>query len=149
MAVGGREIGDERRQVFGQTVSRIVRHQHLGDVGDPGRALRRGGTVLAGDQDIDFLGHRPRRADRYPRRRRQRIVRVIGQDQRRHQTTWASWRNLATSSEALVNISPPPRTAGSVTLRISIRGAASTPSSSGVVRAIGLRRAFMMLGNDA
>src|SRR6266403_1274634 len=58
---------------------------------------------------------------------------MLGDDQSSHQITRASVLSLSTSSATEPTLWPPWRFAGSSTLSTTRRGAASTPSASGVV----------------
>src|SRR5579872_1999941 len=74
---------------------------------------------------------------------------MLGNDEKGHQITRASVMSLSTSSLTEATFLPPWRLAGSSTLRVMRRGAASTPSASGVITSIGFFLAFMILGSEA
>src|ERR687890_245190 len=82
--------------------------------------------------------------DRGQRRGFQRVVVVFGNDEDGHQITRASFFSLSTSSVTEPTLTPPERFAGSSTFKVTRRGVTSTPSSSGVIVAIGFFFAFMM-----
>src|SRR5262249_22721823 len=152
MAVSGRQLDDQRRPVFGNfmIVGGVIRQQYLGDAGDLRRRLGRGEAVLASDENMDVaagsLGDFARGSDGVQRRRLHRLVIVLGDDKDRHQITRASFFSLSTSSVTEPTLTPPCRFAGSSTFSVARRGVTSTPSSSGVIEAIGFFFAFMMLG---
>src|SRR5688572_29420726 len=75
-----------------------------------------------------------------------RPVVVLGQNQNRHQMTFASLRSLSTSAFTSATLAPALRFAGSTTLSVVRRGATSTPSASGFSTSSVFFFAFMMFG---
>src|SRR5262249_29952064 len=105
--------------------------------------------VLARDQQMHLAADLAGGSDGVERGRLDRRVVVLGQQQDRHQITFASLRSLSTSSLTLFTFTPDLRLAGSTTFRVLTRGATSTPSASGLSCSIGFFLAFMMLGREA
>src|SRR5262249_4888240 len=123
--------------------------QHLGDAGNLGTRIGRALGVLAGDEQVDVAADLAGGGDGVERGRLDRRVVVLGQQQDRHQITFASLRSLSTSSLTLFTFTPDLRLAGSTTFSVFTRGATSTPSASGFSCSIGFFLAFMMLGSEA
>src|SRR6185312_9653947 len=98
---------------------------------------------------MNLAADRGRRGNGVERRSLERFVVVLGDDEESHQITRASFLSLSTSSGTEATFLPPWRLAGSSTLRVTRRGATSTPSASGVSVSIGFFFAFMMLGSEA
>ena len=151
MGVGRRQLQQQGGDVLGQPVGigRVVAQQHLGDAGNLGTRLGRRLGVLSGHQQMNLTADLAGGGDGVERGRLDRRVVVLGQQQDRHQITFASLRSLSTSSLTLFTFTPDLRLAGSTTFRVLTRGATSTPSASGVSASIGFFFAFMMFGSEA
>src|SRR5207248_1743275 len=106
-------------------------------------------AILSGDQNMNIAANLGGGGHRVQGGGLQRPVVVFGDDENGHQITRASFFNLSISSATEPTLTPPWRLAGSSTFKVTSRGAASTPSSSGVIVTIGFFFAFMMLGNEA
>ena len=147
----GRESHHQRRHRLGEqmVVGRVVGMPDTRDAGDPcGRLGDRRGPA-AGHQNVDIAGERGGGGDGVERRRVERRAVMGGDDKSRHQITPASFLSLSTSSSTSATLRPPARAGGSSTVKVSSRGATSTPSSSTAIWSIGFFFAFMMLGSDA
>src|SRR6185312_2118862 len=151
VAVAGRELDHQIGDVLGERmlIGLVVGEQHLGDAGDLGGSV--GGRLCAGscDQHMELAADCRGGGDGVERRSLERLVVVLGDDEKSHQITRASFLSLSTSSCAEPTFLPPWRFAGSSTLSVLRRGATSTLSTSGVTCSIGFFFAFMMLGSDA
>src|SRR5215472_12942756 len=131
-------------------IGRVVGEQYLADPGNARGCLCDGATILAGNQNIDFLASDLLSGGSgIEGRRLERAVVVLGDDEGSHQITRASVLSLSTSSATEPTLWPPCRFGGSSTLSTAKRGVTSTPSASGVVITIGFFFARMMFGSEA
>src|SRR5256885_4286738 len=115
---------------------RRIDREDLSDARDRGARLGCRAAVRAGDEDDDiaadafcYLG---RGGDGIERRRLDRLVVVLGDDEHAHAITLASLRSFATRVLASGTLAPALRLEGSSTFRVLSRGAMSTPSASGL-----------------
>ncbi|MGY4298765.1 hypothetical protein ACVWXN_006860 [Bradyrhizobium sp. i1.4.4] len=128
----GRGQRDDQR---GQRLGQIVRvrlafgDQHLGNTselrGRLGRSL--GALPAAGDQHMDVAAELGRRGQRFVGGVLEDFVFVFGNQQRRHQSTPASFLSFDTSSATSFTLTPALRPAGSAVFRTSRRAVTSTP----------------------
>src|SRR5690606_22987064 len=141
--------GRDRGDILGQLVLEVdgVGDMDLADAGDFCACLGNAVDALAGDEQMHFAkfgcgGHGGEGGIL------DRGAVMLDQYKRLHATT-PKVLSLAINSSTDATLSPAWRLGGSVTLRISRRGAASTPKSAGVFIASGFDLAFMMLGSEA
>src|SRR5262249_32866397 len=127
----------------------VVRDQHLLDAVEFGSGLRNRPAALASDQHMHVGAERLRCCERLVGRVLDCRIVVLGNEERCHQITPASFLSLSTSSLTVFTFTPDLRPAGSVVLSTSRRGAMSTPLLAGGFSAIGFFFAFMMLGRLA
>ena len=80
---------------------------------------------LARDQHVDRLPERLRGGQRLVGRVLERLVVVLGEQQRGHQISPISFLSLSTSSPTVFTLTPALRPAGSAVLSTSSRGATS------------------------
>src|SRR6056297_1543753 len=103
---------------------------------------------LGKDRDVDRLGIEPERAGQgLGRRRVERAVFVLGNDQDRSHYSSTLFLSSSTSSWTDSSIRPPERFGGGSKAVIRSDGPASTPSSASAISSSGLRLAFMMSGS--
>src|SRR5690606_13993925 len=124
VAVVGGELGHQRRQVLGKAVrvGRVVGLQYLRHTGYLRGCLSNGLAAEAGDQDMNITRQLAGSGDGVQRGWLQRRVVVLGDDQRRHQITFASLRSLSTSSATEATFTPALRAGGSFTWTMVRRG---------------------------
>ena len=165
VAVVRRQPDDQLGEVFGEAVGigGVVGQQHLGDAGDLRGLFGDGPAILAGDQQVDVAADLLRGGNHMQGGRLHFLVVMFDENEIGHdlgipelessddggQMTLASLRSLSTSSATDFTFTPDLRFGGSTTFRVLRRGAASTPSASGVSCSIGFFFAFMMLGSEA
>src|SRR5206468_138341 len=144
-----RDRNDQRRKVLCQRVRVLgrFRDQHFFHPRNPRRGLCGSYTVVPGNQDVDIAADFLRGGYGIEHRGLQRRVVVFSYDESTHQITFASFFSFCTSSGTLFTIWPALRFGGSRTLSVFSRGAASTPSASGVSVSNGFFFAFMMFGS--
>ncbi len=147
MIVGKRD--QQGRHRFGELVV-----EHLGIGMEHARyaiEARRGTGDLEAipprDQDVDRVPERLRAAQCPGRRLEQCPAIVLGKEKRRH-ITLASFRSNPTNSVTEATLTPAAREGGSLAVTTVSRGVSSTPSSAGVVSAMGFFLAIMMFGKD-
>ena len=148
MAVAGKP-GDERRQRLGERRDAFG-DEHLRDPVECRRGVRGRGEVRAREEDVNLAADGAGGRDGRRRGGSEGAVLVLGDDEDGHgQITFASvrsfWTRVATSGTS----TPACRFAGSSTLKVTSRGAMSTPRSAGVMVASGFFFAFMMFGSEA
>ncbi len=124
-----------------------VREQHLADARRLGGGLGDAFAAGAGNENMHVPADGLRGAERVVGRGLQVGVVVLGDDQDRHQITFASFLSFSTSAFASGTLTPPLRLAGSSTFSVASRGATSTPSASGFSVSSGFFFAFMMFGS--
>ncbi len=135
--------------VLGQAVGQAlgVGVQHLGHAGDGGGLLGGWAGVVAGHEDVDFAAGLEGGGDGVEGGAADAGVVVFGDDECGHgQITLASFLSLATRVATSGTLMPALRLGGSLTLRVLMRGATSTPRSAGLSSSSGFFLAFMMLG---
>ncbi len=122
------ERHDQRRGRLGQhvLVSGRVREQDLGHAVELRRGLGDRLAVMTGDQNVHLGAERLGRGQRLGGRVLERVIVVLGEQKRRHQTAPASL-SFSTSSATLLTLTPALRTGGSAVLITSSRGLMSTP----------------------
>ncbi|MNI15507.1 hypothetical protein D3C73_688070 [compost metagenome] len=137
------------RHVLGQTISQLRRvgQQHLGHASGGSGLIGHGARVGAGDQHVHVASDLGGGGDGVQGCALQLGVIVFGNNQRRHQTTFASFLSLSTRAATSATLMPALRAGGSLTFSVFRRGAASTPSSSGVTVSNCFFLAFMMFGS--
>src|SRR5712671_7441313 len=147
--MGAGKAYDQRRDVFRELVLvvRCVGREDFPDARDRCGGLCRRSGVRAGNEDDDIAADLRRRGDGIERRRFDRLVVVLGDDQHAHAITFASLRSFATSALASGTLVPALRLGGSATFRVARRGATSTPRASGFSVSSGFFFAFMILGS--
>ena len=150
MGIGRGQTNHQGRQALGQGVGvgRVIGKHNLGGAGDARRRFGDGAALMAGHQHVNRAQFQAR-GERMKGRRFEGGVVVFGNEKDAHQITLASLRSLSTSSAASATLTPAWRRGGSSTLRVTSRGAVSTPSSAGVKTSMVFFLAFMMLGRDA
>src|SRR5262249_56778085 len=99
----------------------------LGHAGELGGGFRDAAAALARDQHMHVATQRLGGGQRLVGRVLERLVVVLGEKERGHQINPISFLSLSTSSPTDFTLTPALRPGGSVVLRISIRGATSTP----------------------
>src|SRR5260221_11996308 len=147
--MGAGKAYDQRRDVFRELVLvvRCVGREDFPDARDRGGGLCRHTAVRAGNKDDDVAADLRCRGDGIERRRFDRLVVVLGDDQHAHAITFASLRSFATSVLASCTLVPALRLAGSSTFSVARRGATCTPGASGFSLSSGLFFPFMILGS--
>ena len=127
--VGAGERDDQRGRRLGQHVliGRRIRQQHLLDAVELRRRVRDRLAAGAGDQHVHIGADALGRGERLVGRVLERLVVVLGNQQRRHQIAPASFLSLSTSSATVFTLTPALRTGGSTVLTTSSRGLTSTP----------------------
>ena len=147
VASDGQHLG---RDVLGQAMGQgfAVGMDDLGDASDLGGGLGGGSGVVTGHQHMHIAtagsggGHGVEGGALDGR------VVVFGNDECGHdQITFATFLSLSTSVATSGTLMPALRLAGSMTLRVLMRGATSTPRSSGLKVSSCFFLAFMMLGS--
>ncbi len=121
--------------------------EHLGGAIELGGGLRDGLGVRAGNEHVHVLAQRLGGTHGLGDPGAQRLVVVVGQEQRRHESAPVSL-SLAISSAAFATFTPALRPGGSTVFRTLRRGAGSTPKSAGFLTSSGFFLAFMMLGSE-
>ncbi len=118
----------QRRHRLGQPVriERRVGEQHLGDAVELRRRFRDRLASGARDQHMDFAAESLGRGERLGGGAVQRLVVVLGDQERGHQITPALF-SFSTSSAGEPSLTPALRPAGSVVFSTFSRGATSTP----------------------
>src|SRR5712671_7296483 len=131
--MGAGKAYDQRRDVFRELVLvvRCVGREDFPDARDRGGGLCCRTAVRAGNKDDDVAADLRCRGDGIERRRPDRLVVVLGDDEHAHAITLASLRSFATSALASCTLAPALRLGGSSTFKVRSRGATSTPSASG------------------
>src|SRR5260221_12702957 len=144
-----RSAHDQRGEVLRKLVLvvRCVGRQDFPDAGDRGGGLGCRATVRAGNKHNDIAPDLHCGGDGIERRRFDRLVVVLGDDEDAHAITFASLRSFATVVLAPGTLAPALRLGGSSTLSVARRGATSTPSASGFSASSGFFFAFMILGS--
>src|SRR5262249_61604003 len=119
----------QRRHRLGQhvLVRRRFGQKHLGDARELGGRIRDHTAVLAGDQHVDVAAERLGGGERLVGCVLESLVVVLGNQERSHHSTPASFFSLPTSSATELTFTPALRPGGSVVLRTSRRGEGSTP----------------------
>src|SRR5260221_2568557 len=147
--MGSGKACDERRDVSRELVLvvRCVGREDFPDARDRGGGLCCRTAVRAGNKDHDVAADLRCRGDGIERRRFDRLVVVLGDDQHAHAITFASLRSFATSVLASGTLVPAFLLVGSSTFTVARRGATSTPSTSGFRVSSGFFFAFMILGS--
>src|SRR3954447_15587075 len=127
----------------------VVRKKHLFNAIEFSRSL---GDTAASRAGHEHMNRRPdckSRGEAFAGCIIQNMVVVLGEQQRRHHSTPASFFSFPTRSSTEVTLIPACLLEGSTVLIILRRSFVSTPSASGVVSWIGFFLAFMMLGSEA
>ncbi|MCY1497582.1 hypothetical protein D9M68_315480 [compost metagenome] len=151
MAVALAQLGDQRRDVFGQLmrVGSIVGDQHLGHASDLGGSFGGSTCTSTRDQDVDVATDLLSGGHGVEGGGCQSGVRVFSNNQDSHQITFASFFSFSTSSATDLTLIPAWRAAGASTFRVLTVEAVETPRASGVITSSGFFLAFMMFGSDA
>src|SRR5690606_19774942 len=146
VACNGNHLGGD---VLGQAVvqRRAVGEDDLGDAGDLGGGFGRGRGVGASHEHMHAAATLGGRGDGVERGALEAVVVVFGNDEDGHgQITLASFLSLFTRVATSGTLMPALRLGGSLTFSVLMRGATSTPRSSGLTVSSGFFLAFMMLG---
>ena len=99
------DFGDEQRHVLGQlmSVGGVVCKQHFLHAADRGRLIGNGFASGTGNQHVDIAAEFFRGGDDVQRDGLERRVVVFRNDENTHEITFASLRNLSTSSSTVFN----------------------------------------------
>ena len=128
------EIGELPQRLQAKLL-RVIETGEVRSVGDEnlrGALELRGGfggglAAMTGDENVDVAAQRLRGGEGFRGRRRERGVRVFGEQQDGHQSTPASDLSFETSSATDPTLTPAERVAGSAVFTTSRRGEMSTP----------------------
>src|SRR3954447_13283272 len=124
----------------------VVSKKHLFNAIEFSRSLSDTAASRAGHEHMNRRPDCKSRGEAFSGCIIQNMVVVLGEQQRRHHSTPASFFSFPTRSSTEVTLIPACLLEGSTVLMTLRRDFVSTPSASGVVSSSGFFLAFMMLG---
>src|SRR3954470_5045888 len=130
-------------------ISRVVRDKHFLHAVELCCSLGYAAAPCAGDQDMHRCAQRLCGGQRLAGCIVQGMIVMLGQQQRCHDSTPASFLSLPTRSSTEVTLRPAWRLGGSTILMTLRRGSILMPSSSTVISLRGFFFAFIMFGKLA